>query len=674
MRRFILILCSVFVLVVNAFAQKEASIWYFGTLAGLKFNAATPAPLFGSALQTNEGCTSVANAHGVLQFYTDGKTVWNRNHVQMANGSGLMGHLSSSQAVLALPQPGKPGVYYVFTTDAVENTFQGGFRLSLVDMAQASGFGSVTAKNRLIAPMVTERITAVRHANGRDIWVIVHKWNSDQFLAFLLTNAGLMNSPVISAVGSSHHGVTTNGAGYLKASKDGRKLAVAISGTDKFELFDFDPNSGKVYNPITSNPGFSGAYGVEFSPDGTKLYASANQGIYQFDLLAPDIFQSGIQIVSPPAANSFGALQLGPDNKIYCAKIGASTLGQINNPDAAGTSCDFADNAISLGGSIVMMGLPNIPAFLVPVHKFRFENLCYGGSTTFTIPGYSANYNISWNFNDPNSGSQNYSNRPDPSHIFSKPGVYNVTLTLTDIYNSSNVTILTEQVTIGPTVDLSLGRDTVLCEGETVLLGKPALPGVTYKWNNGSANATLLVTKPGIYWLEAEKNGCISVGNQIRVTYIARPVLNLGNDTTICSGESLLLGIEDVPGNQYKWHNGSTSSTFLVTEPGVYSLQLSRNNCFATASVKVTFEDCEVTIPNIITPNNDGLNDLFVVKGIWVKDCALQVFNRWGSRVYETDSYHNNWQAEGIAAGNYYYLLRNSKTGKTYKGWLEIVK
>ncbi|TXI67741.1 MAG: hypothetical protein E6Q46_02540 [Flavobacterium sp.] len=75
-----------------SFAQGEANIWYFGNKAGISFNSGVPVPLLDGQMQADEGCATLSDANGNLLFYTNGITVWNRNHQIMPNGTGLMGH------------------------------------------------------------------------------------------------------------------------------------------------------------------------------------------------------------------------------------------------------------------------------------------------------------------------------------------------------------------------------------------------------------------------------------------------------------------------------------------------------------------------------------------------------------------------------------------------------
>ena len=220
----------------NTFAQKEANIWYFGNQAGIDFNPVTPVPLINGVMSTMEGCASIANKNtGQLLFYTDGITVWNKNHLVMPNGNGLMGEPSSTQSAVIVPGPGSNDtLFYIFTVDDLAGP--NGLRYSVVNMNLNMGLGDIilSSKNTLLETPVTEKITAIRHANKQDIWVISHRWNSDQFMAYLVTPSGLNTIPVVSSVGNVHSGVQVNAIGYLKGSPDGSRLALAVFSPGNF--------------------------------------------------------------------------------------------------------------------------------------------------------------------------------------------------------------------------------------------------------------------------------------------------------------------------------------------------------------------------------------------------------------------------------------------------------
>ena len=104
----------------STYAQKEANIWYFGYNAGLDFNSGSPVALTDGQIYTQEGCASIANSSGQLLFYTDGITVWNRNHQIMSNGTGLFGHDSSTQSSTIVQKPNSPNLFYIFTINMLK--------------------------------------------------------------------------------------------------------------------------------------------------------------------------------------------------------------------------------------------------------------------------------------------------------------------------------------------------------------------------------------------------------------------------------------------------------------------------------------------------------------------------------------------------------------------------
>ena len=117
------LLCFLFILLsTGIYAQGEANNWYFGNKAGVNFNTSPPSAVNNGKLSTNEGCSSISDENGQLIFYTDGRTVWNRNHQIMANanyfdGTGLLGDPSSTSSGLIVPHPTNTDLYYVFTVD-----------------------------------------------------------------------------------------------------------------------------------------------------------------------------------------------------------------------------------------------------------------------------------------------------------------------------------------------------------------------------------------------------------------------------------------------------------------------------------------------------------------------------------------------------------------------------
>ena len=108
----------------------------------------------------------------------------------------------------------------------------------------------------------------------------------------------------------------------------------------------------------------------------------------------------------------------------------------------------------------------------------------------------------------------------------------------------------------------------------------------TYLWQDGSTNPTFTVTQPGTYWVETVNN-CGTAIDSIHVNYSNLPDINLGNDTTICNGDTLVLNI-NCENCTYNWQNNSTDSTFNAAQPGIYWVQASNSCGVMTDSISLT--------------------------------------------------------------------------------------
>ncbi len=538
-----------------------------------------------------EGSASIADAGGKLLFYTDGVSVWNYTHQVMENGTGLMGDSSSTQSAIIVPQPGSKLIYYIFTVDNVGGP--DGLRYSVVDMNRNNNLGAIVSKNNLLATPVTEKITAVKHDNNKDVWVIAHAWNSDAFYAYLVTESGIANAhkPVISNVGTVHSGSLTNAIGYLKASPDGRKLALGIRQMSTYELFDFDNYSGIISNVTTfKSASYNSPYGVEFSPDGSKLYFNSTLNpsakIYQIDLLN----NNAVTLISSSKSPYAGALQLGPDGRIYFARYESITkggnkyLGVIQHPNLPGTACTYTDDGLYLGGRTSLFGLPAFIQSYLHKPAFTFTNTCFGNPTLFHLTDSASAEKVQWRFDDPVAGLYAMSTEIHPSYRFTVPGVHEVSVMVW--YKDGTSHKASQTIHIKPGVSVNLGKDTVVCAGQSLLLDAH-LAGATYLWQDGSKQANITVNKPGIYWVDVTLNECIT-RDSIQVHYLDEPVINLGSDTTLCEGSLLKLSAPD-KAIAYHWQDGSTRNNFTVNKAGLYWVEVSTPCLKYKDSIQVSY-------------------------------------------------------------------------------------
>ncbi len=372
--RYRAIIVAVFLSVVLFSQENNSNIWYFGEYAGLDFRHGVPTALTDGQLNTWEGCASVCNQSGELLFYTDGQKVYNRNHQIMPNGNYLLGDYSASQSSIIVPKPSSvPGnnIYYIFTVDDWTDQFQDGLRYSVVDMSLEGGLGNVTSeKNILLHDKVAEKITAIRHSNNEDVWVLTHDWGSNQYLAYLVTEDSVSTTPVVTALGYNYVGNYNVGAGQLRFSKQGNYLVSTMNYLHRFELFKFNRSSGKLGDMLSfqNTNELRRAWGVEFSPNQRFLYVSKRppEILLQFDLQDWDstsVYNSKTVVASTsgtPDDYDAATLQMGPNGKIYLARYDKTYLSVINKPDEAGDACDFQENGADLGGRLCKWGLPNL--------------------------------------------------------------------------------------------------------------------------------------------------------------------------------------------------------------------------------------------------------------------------------------------------------------------------
>jgi len=586
-----------------SYSQKQTNFWYFGTLAGLDFNSGSPVALTNGALNTTEGCSAISDVNGNLLFYTNGVDVWDKTHTQMPNGFGLMGDVSTTQSVQIVPVPGSTTLYYIFTLDYIVGP--NGFRYSIVDMTLQAGNGDVTTKNTFIQNNVVEKLAAVYHCNGTDIWVMVHDWGTNAFYAYLVTPAGI-NPPVVSNVGTIYTGnPISNSVGQLKFSNAGSKLVSAIGYQDTIDVFDFDNKTGIVSNPLSLSFGLYRVYGVEFSPDETKLYTSyyeiGNAGwIAQFDLTAANVQASQTLLGTSFDPNYIYGLQLGPDNKIYASISATPFLGVVNSPNTVGIGCNYVGMGVNLDptsiGIMTMLGLPgfiasyfhpsfpNLPPCPAVVANFQNSDtvLCENDCINFT--DLSSGSPTIWNWSFPGASTPS-STAQNPTNIcFPTAGNYTVTLIASDGTSFDTVTnIIT--VIAQPTVTVS--SNTTICQGSSSTL--TASGGTSYSWSTGQTTSSIIVTPTVTTTYTVTAPGtCGSDTDSVIVTVVNSITASINANTTICFGQSATLTASG--GIPYSWNTGFTTSSIVVspTATSNYSVTVGSGSCSDTASATVT--------------------------------------------------------------------------------------
>ncbi|MFD0764803.1 gliding motility-associated C-terminal domain-containing protein [Mucilaginibacter lutimaris] len=682
----ILVILSLWLYAFPVYAQNQNNNWYFGNFGGLDFNQLPVKAVTNGKLRTSEACGSISDIDGNLLFYTDGITVWDKQHNVMNNGTGLSGNVSSAQLVIT-PAPENDNIYYIFTAGVYGNEH---LDYSIVDMTLNGGLGGVTVKNsRLLSQQSSEKMVAIKHGNGKDIWLIGHATGSDMFYAWPVTKNGV-GAPVTSFAGTSYIGLpgaNTIGIGVFKASPDGTMIATGgINQAGGFlELLNFNANTGIITTGAQKITGFASGvlpYGIEFSPNGQLLYLSEYNffnpaNLYQIKLpfATSNIATSSTKLAT---ISKLGAVQIATNGKIYISESDIGSLHAINSPDLQGVGCNLQLNAINLNGSTTQLGLPagNLSTFTG--FEFRVTGVCASMPTQFKLrTSLSSLSNITWDFGDPASGVNNSSTQQDPVHQFSQAGTYNVKLSAlaggNPVSYNADVTIL--QTPVGVIHDVS--EKVVLCNiGSAALSAHGATGSQTYNWydadkilliKNTSGNyQTEILDHSATFYVAIANTGCEGELKQIDVIYDKAVAVIHTTTTVVEQGATVILTANDAV--KYEWspaiYLSSTDTKSVSATPMsniTYTLKITNaNGCTDETTIALKLKS-DLVIPNTFTPNNDGINDTWVVKNLDIQDNTLQIFNRNGKMVFNARNYANTWNGtyngKQLPAGVYYYII-----------------
>lgn len=334
---------------------------------------------------------SICDTAGNLLFYTNGIYIANLEHDTMQNGAGInpgefaddhqiYGYILD-QGAMTIAFPESDSLYYLFHTprDYPDNTVGHHSPLlyyTLIDISQNNGLGTVIEKNQIIVSDILDsgKITATKHANGRDWWIALKQYDTNGFYKILVTPEEIILHEIDEVGEAFPHGL-----GQAVFSPDGNKYVlynlVDINEGNYLNIYDFDRCTGLFSNPVQSiliDSAWSG--GVAISPNSQFLYVSSYNYIYQYDLNADDILTSkdtvaiydGFEMEVTPTIGlptRFFLMQLGPDGRIYInCPASVNLLHVINNPNEAGDACDVQQHSIELP-TLNLFSMPNFPNY-----------------------------------------------------------------------------------------------------------------------------------------------------------------------------------------------------------------------------------------------------------------------------------------------------------------------
>ena len=276
------------------------------------------------------------------------------------------------------------------------------------------------------------------------------------------------------------------------------------------------------------------------------------------------------------------------------------------------------------------------------------DTLCHGAQLSVEQPNV-----LSYQWSDGTSG---------PALTVDSAGTYSVTVTNLGCKAESDLFT----IDLYPQSSVEFGNDSILCELATLLLDATQPHPAQYVWQDQSTNTTYTVYEDGQYWVVVTDH-CLGASDTIAIGYLTDFTVDLGPDTTICEGRTLVLSA-GVPFCDYEWQDGSTQPTYLVRHSGTYSVTAS-NQCFEHGDdIVVEYEPCdqELWMPNSFTPNGDGLNDLFLPVFAYpdeVESFEMTIYDRGGMVQYMTRRLDKGWDAAGVPIGTYVVFIRYKSKG-----------
>lgn len=313
-------------------AQKETNHWLIGNSFHLNFTNGVTANYEDSSFTIVESSISISDTSGNLKFFCNGRKVWSNDFSLLTHGDSIMGNTSATQSI-SIKIPNNDSLHLIFTTGGQGNDIyldmpiQKGLYYSILNANGNNGLGSIVKKNILLDTLATERISAVKHANGVDIWVTIKRYNEPTFFSYLITENGIDTVPIVSYVGSiENFQVANSGIGQMKFTHKGKFLALCNSLDNKIELYNFNNTTGllseyAISNKMISNSASYRMYGLEFSPNDSILYCTQLINGAPSNLLQINIYNGAANPLNTykvlSTSNSPIGLQLALDGRIY---------------------------------------------------------------------------------------------------------------------------------------------------------------------------------------------------------------------------------------------------------------------------------------------------------------------------------------------------------------------
>ncbi|WMJ71747.1 PKD domain-containing protein [Cytophagaceae bacterium ABcell3] len=431
---------------------------------------------------------------------------------------------------------------------------------------------------------------------------------------------------------------------------------------------------------------------------------------------SPNAYFNGNTNNLPTTSNAFQRTTNGSDFYISVIDVDASGLtygtyvGGSGHDHVDGGTSRFDNNGViyqsvcSCGGS--ESNFPTTPGVWSPNNRATGANACNNALIKFNVQGLKADFEADpeegcaplsvrftnqsvgatyyfWNSGD---GRERSSQRPDFNHTYHNPGVYEATLIAYNPNSCDQYDTAVKHIEVfKPDIDEAKEHH-VICYPDSAHLNQNYKEEYSYEWSPGNTLSNSTVPDPFAFpdtattytVLIKDENNC--EGSKEVFVDVARIDSSFSvENITDCKGLPRGAFHNDSYGPlRFTWDLGDGSivndQELEHTFPafGTYHIQFTVENELCSWTGTDELDLPEVLAPNLITPNNDGKNDFYEIKGM-TENWRFDLYNRWGDPVYSHENYDNTFGGEGLSEGVYYYLITTPR-GVKCKGWLHLMR
>jgi hypothetical protein len=562
--------------------------------------------------------TILSDSIGNIRFYADMYRVWNKEHKMLFNNSdsGEFYYNQCAKQGLLAPVPQNDSLIYYFSFNrgcyyshwnvSVDYALQ----MFTINQKLDSGRGGCIEKYKIFNTNIIPCGVLMKHRNGRDYWLVVKRFNTIDYLSYLITPQGIDTVNYVYS-STSQFQFTPNRYNYegsMKASADGKTIATLVG---ELEIMDFNDSTGELTNSrLLSDAGL-----FEFSPNGNKLYMLASgqltKTIYIYDLKQTTDSALEATKISYPISISgyYQAIQLMPDCRLLLQNW-SNHWGTINYPNEDTSTFEYDSMGFYRNPNVLNYdGQPiaHPPSWsLIPKgmkrNSLTSKLACTNDTAFITLKTCSPGI-YRWHFGDGDTA-LTHDSGVVAKHIYKQAGNYNVTVY---IKNPCGIDTVYTQVNVVQKPVLLYGNDTAICDyGQPITLQTQTLVGYKYQWNNNDTNTSITTTKAGMYICKAN-NGFCHIADSVNITRDKPITYSLYKSYIACPNDSVLANISGngYQGSSFLWSTGSTDTFTYLTQAGLYTLTATRGACSQTDTL--TFKNYNVKSLKVLAYATDSI-------------------------------------------------------------------